>query len=91
MFWGFESSENLEYLKLPKETRFKREKYKKKKKVCVLKHYSIKKQNNEQMWVPIIFALLEQWWKNNEISIMGENEAGAFTEIVRTLNLDTVS
>lgn len=49
MFWGFESSENLEYLKLPKETRFKREKYKKKKKVCVLKHYSIKKQNNEQM------------------------------------------
>ena len=30
MFWDFENSENLEYLKLPKETRFKREKDKKK-------------------------------------------------------------
>ena len=73
MFWDFENSENLEYLKLPKETRFKREKDKKKKKVCILKHFSIKKQNNE-------------------ISIMGENEAGAFTGNSKEFEFrDTVS
>lgn len=42
--------------------------------------------------MPIIFTLLEQWWKNNEISIMGENEAGAFTGNSKELEFrDTVS
>lgn len=49
MFWDFENSENLEYLKLLKDTRFMREKDKKKKKVCILKHFSVKKQNNEEI------------------------------------------
>ena len=98
MFWDFENSENLEFLKLLKEIRFKREKgkkrKKKKKKVCDLECFSIKKakQNNEQIWVLAIFTLLELWWKNNEISIMGENEAGAFTRNSKEFEfIDTVS